>query len=192
MPIAIYRHWKLSVVVPRLMNPVVVPLNARRLLGVELQVMGDGSHEVMVRFIESRGRARVRTHYGELWRFNQHKFTIEKSVRRGGRVIVPPTKPQVVAPALTLVWTNNVNPQEVYQQFEREIASRVAIERYLHRNTPNPDDYMIVGFDFNPSTMIDGKPAQSYHMVRELETVEVDAIEDKSESADRWCELFFP
>jgi hypothetical protein len=191
MPIAIYRHLKLSVAIPRQIRPAVLNFHPRRLRGLCIDQEKDGRWIARLGFSHLWRRHQLRINNNVLWHFENGEFTIYKSTTRNGSV-VSMNRGDVVPPAFTTVWTENGSASPIHRQFEEEeVTSRVAIERYLHQHVPNPYDFKIVIMDFDPKKMILGRPQYMSHQVREPGQVAIAAYVDRSEDAKQWAQLFF-
>jgi len=193
MPIAIYRHMKLSVAIPGIYSNPVSNLSPRLLRGIsELNNYDENgipvSHHVSVKFTELRRRLGLLINRDVFWEFEDSKLTVVNEFKRNGRMEMASSR--AVPPLGTEIWTQDGNVLPVWDQFEEGLPSRVAIERYLHANVKNPWDYIIVTYDFRPAHQSEHGPVRINFRVRSLAETELAAVQDTSENAENWMKLF--
>jgi len=192
MPIAIYRHLKLTAAIPKQIHPVVVNFQRRQMHALCIDQEPDGTWTSTISFttlLEKRQELRLQRR--ELWRINNGIFTTASHYLRNG-CFTKKTPENVVPPAFTSIWTQNGDLSVPEQQFAEEFSSRVVAEKYLYQNVPNPEDFKIVSIDFDPAKALLDRPLYMSHLVRSLREVERAAITDRSEDAKKWAALFFP
>jgi hypothetical protein len=187
MPIAIYRHFKLTVAVSRRMTPVVLSLHRRRFKSLYMEQNKEGVWVTRVDFHHlSRYRDQPITKR-EAWEFQNGTFSfIQEHYRREHCIHTCST---IVPPASTVVWTENGQIRPIHDQFETEISAMVAAQRYLHHHKPNPYDFMIAQLDLNPNTS-PRQPTVTSTLLPPLEMVEINAQVDRSENSEKWAQLF--
>jgi hypothetical protein len=187
MPIAIYRHLKLTVAIPRAIRPTILNFHPRRLKALRIEPVDSGRHVTTVTFDTLSRHRQLLMRRREIWQFEDGIFTFKQERYRNDHLIH--TLSSVVAPASSVAWTENGVIKPVQQQFEEEIAARSIVERYLHHHTPNPFDFMIVQLDLNPRTS-PVEPKVTSWLIPPLEIVEINAKIDNSENSERWAQLF--
>ena len=188
MPIAVYRHKKLSVAIPGIYYNPVINHSPRLLRGISASSSIDDGEIVTVRFTQMKRRNRMLMNYDRTWEFRKGKLTVIEETRRNGRVIMSAKRP--APPLATEIWTQDGDIQSVWDQFEANVSARVAVERYLHANIKNPWDYIIVTYDFNPAQVTEFGPPRMCYQVRGLAETETAALNDTSESSENWLNLF--
>jgi hypothetical protein len=186
MPIAIYRHLKLTVAVSRYYDSSVVGFYPRRMQRLGMNITLDGHWRTSLAFHTLSRQRELRIRKREVWQFEKGIFTFIQERYRNDRLIH--TLSSKIPPASSLAWTENGVIRPIYQQFENELAARSIVELYLHHHTPNPHDYMVVQLDLNPATA-DQPPVTSWFLPP-LEVSEMNAELDKSETSHQWAKLF--
>lgn len=188
MPIAIFRHLKLTVALPLEYRPTILNFSPRRLHGLYMDQDIDDTWIVRLKFSRLMRRKGLLSHYNQTWHFHHGEMHVLLQYLRNGRAINESSS--LHYPAYSLVWTDNGLDQLVYNQIEEEIASQVIVERYLHEHIPNPYGYRIVQMDFNPQNTVNGRPAYTNYSVRSPQAVELAAAMEHLENAKEWEELF--
>ena len=187
MPIAIYRHMKLNVALPRFARTTVHNLSPRILRGLYIHDLSEGAQIVAAEFTRGVRQKRRLTNYNESWNFQQGQFNVTNSVFRNDRLIS--TQRELVPPLVMKVWVQNDDLAPVYERIEAGLPSRCIIEKYLFDNTPNPNDYCITVLNFDPRQLFNGNASQATYDVRDPLEVEKAILSDISENANAWLEL---
>jgi hypothetical protein len=189
MSIAIYRHLKLTAAIPLEIRPTVLNHHPRRFRSLCIDQDDAKEWTTTIGFSHLRRQRELRLVHNEFWIINNGTCTVMHQWLRNGSLVKQAC--QGSASASTLAWTENGVIMPLYEQFENEISSQVVAERYLHQNVPNPYDYKIVTVDFDPKKKLLDRPQYSSALVRPPEAVEMAAKLDRSESAEKWAQLFF-
>lgn len=188
MPIAIYRHLKLSVALPIAVEQQVLNFTNRRIrhLSIDQDLYGEWFTTLMFRAWQRR-LSLVLTQ-NTFWQFRQGAFTVITQHLRNDS-LVSQTQ-QHVAPASTEIWTECGRRKAIMKQFTEGTTARVVIEQYLHRWVVNPDDFKIVVVDFDPANALLERPLYAAHNVRSKEAVELAKRMDQTKDAEQWAQLF--
>lgn len=188
MPIAIYRHRKLSVAVTKSLNPVIHNFSSRRIRDLRLSRNIDDSETVQVFFTRIERQRGLVIHHDEEWEFHNGLFRIIHRKLRNGRLVKESV--QSAGLMMSTSWSQHRADAWVWDKFEQEQTARCIIEQYLYQYVANPHDYRIVTFDFNPKTTVNNRPVYTAHPLRSVADVETAANTDRSEDSNEWIKLF--
>lgn len=191
MPIALFHHNKLTIATTRWPNHNVHNHSPRIAREVRITKDTEGFEIVWAYFTEIERRHKLVIQKDETWQFYKGKFTIINRTIRNGKMISE--SKQEIPPLLGTSWTQNNDLAWVQLKLSGEQTAQCIVEQYLYDNVPDPHAYRVTSFDF--AKRVANEPQQKRSLfktmsVRPLSVVLEAAQNDRSESADKWIELF--
>lgn len=184
MPIAIYRHMKLSVA--SRVNGVAALNDAstRRLVGTHVDIVGNGV-VVSLDFTQYISRKQGGLYRNTKWEFKDGLVRVFTTYNRES--VQSNESVELVPPLSSMAWSENRSALDLFASFECK-STRSIIELYLHEMEVDPLNYEIVVFDFNPK--LSGREQFiANHPVRSKEEADEAALTNTVETADNWMKL---